>query len=400
MLKLGGVVILMKNVEYLIGSPNIIDTPLKPFSDEVMEFASLLSKNLMKSPASRIYPDISALAFWCRKANLLKMKEACPEADKRLGRGLCFHLAPGNIPINFAFSYMFGLLSGCSNIVRLSSKSFPQIKPVCDVVVETLKECPEIERRTAFIRYPADNEITSEFCKISDARMIWGGDETIAKVRAMTTKPRCIDICFADRYSICIIDGKAILTSEDNVLNRLAENFYNDTYLMDQNACSSEQLIFWVNDNDSARNKFWDAIYKYAENKYNLQAALSVDKYTQMFEDILNDKPIEKIDRRTNLLYKLELSKLDGDISSLRGKCGYFYEYKIGDLDEIVPYITDKFQTVTYFGVEAEDIRKFVITNRLRGIDRVVPIGKAMDIGIMWDGFDIVRILSRYIDKE
>lgn len=398
--RLGGAVILMKNVEYLVGSPNITNAPLKPYSDEVIEFASQLSKCLMKSPALRVYPDISALAFWYRKANLIKMKENCIDADKRLGRGLCFHLAPGNIPINFAFSYMFGLLSGCSNIVRLSSKPYPQIKPVCDAVIETLKEFPEIEKRTAFIRYQADDETTMEFCKNSDARIIWGGDSTIAKVKAMPTKPRCVDICFADRYSISIIDGKTVMDADENTVIRLAEYFYNDTYLMDQNACSSEQLIFWVNDSGDARKKFWDAIYSYAVEKYNLQAAVSVDKYTHMYEDILDGNPIAKIERKSNLLYRVELSKLEGDITSLRGKGGYFYEYKLCDLDEIVPFITDKFQTVTYFGVDAEEIRKFVINNNLRGIDRIVPIGKAMDIDIMWDGFDVVRMLSRYVDKE
>lgn len=388
----------MKNVEYLVGSSNITDAPLMPYSDEAIEFASLLSKNLMKSPALRAYPDISALAFWCRKANLLKMKENCPEADKRLGRGLCFHVAPGNIPINFAFSYMFGLMSGCSNIVRLSTKPYPQIKPVCDAIIDTLKGCPEIEKRTAFVRYPADDETTAEFCKNADARLIWGGDTTIAKVRAMSSKPRCIDICFADRYSISVIDEKAVLEADDTALSRLVDNFYNDTYLMDQNACSSEQLIFWVNDGADARKKFWDAVYEFANGKYNLQAALGVDKYTHMFEDILDGKPVDEIERKTNFLYRVKLSRLEGDITSLRGKGGYFYEYSLKDISEIVPFITEKFQTVTYFGIEPEQVREFVVSNRLRGIDRIVPIGKAMDIDILWDGFDLVRMLSRLVD--
>ena len=388
----------MKNVEYLVGSENITAAPLQAYSDEAIEFLTLLSKNLMKSPSLRAYPDISALAFWCRKSNLQKMKENCPEADKRLGRGLCFHVAPGNIPINFAFSYMFGLLAGCSNIVRLSSKPYPQIKPVCDAVSETMVSCPEIEKRTAFVRYGHDDEITAEFCSNADARVIWGGDKTIAAVKTMPCKPRCIDICFADRYSICIIDGNAILDADEAAVSRLADNFYNDTYLMDQNACSSEQLIFWKNDSEEARSKFWDALYNFAQKKYDLQAALGVDKYTHMFEDILDGKPIEKVEKKTNLLYRVKLYGLEGNLTELRGKGGYFYEYAYDSLDDITPFVTDKFQTVTYFGIDPEEVRRFVVGNRLRGIDRIVPIGKAMDIGIMWDGFDLARMLSRYVD--
>lgn len=388
----------MQNVEYLVGADNISDAPLPAYSDEAIEFASMLSKNLMKLPVLRAYPDISALAFWCRNANLQKMKESCPEADKRVGRGLCFHVAPGNVPINFAFSYMFGLMSGCSNIVRLSSKKYPQIKPVCDVVADTLRSCPEIEKRTAFVRYTADDETTAYFCKDADARLIWGGDKTIDMVRTMPSKPRCIDICFADRYSICIMDGKAILDADDNTMVRLVENFYNDTYLMDQNACSSEQLILWQNNSEEARDKFWEALYDIAKKKYQLQAALGIDKYTHMFEDILDGKPVRKIERDTNLLYRVEISKLADNLTELRGKGGYFYEYSLNDIAEIAPFVTEKFQTVAFFGIDPEIVRRFVVENHLRGIDRIVPIGKAMDIGIIWDGFDLVRILSRYVD--
>lgn len=389
----------MKNVEYLVGSENIVNTPLQPYSDDAIDFLSQLSKNLMKSPLLRNYSDISALAFWCRKGNLQRLKEDCSEATHRLGRGLCFHIAPGNIPINFAFSYVFGLLAGCSNIVRLSSKFYPQIQPLCEEIAKTLKDFPEIEKRTAFIRYSANDEITATFCKDADARLIWGGDHTIAKVRAMESKPRCVDVCFADRYSICLIDAEAILGADETTMGRLVSNFYNDTYLMDQNACSSEQLIFWINDKEAAREKFWNAVYQFAADKYELQPAICVDKYTQVFEDILDGKSIGKIERKTNFLYRINLSKLEEDITTLRGKGGYFYEYALSDLTEIVPLVNDKFQTITYFGVDSEEVRNFIVKNNLRGVDRIVPIGKAMDIDIMWDGFDLVRMLSRYIDK-
>ena len=42
----------------------------------------------------------------------------------------------------------------------------------------------------------------------------------------------------------------------------------------------------------------------------------------------------------------------------------------------------------------------FVFKNRLSGIDRIVPVGEALDIGVIWDGYDIVRSLSRIIDVK
>ncbi len=391
----------MKNVEYLIGSDNINNNPLNPYSSEAIDFISDFSANIMKSPMMRVYPDLAALGFWCRKGNILKLKENCPESSIRLGRGVCFHVAPSNIPMSFAFSYIFALLAGCSSIVRLPSKKFFQTEATIDILKEVLKNHSEIENRSAFVRYPADNDITESFSLVADARMIWGGDQTVNLIRSCKIRPKCIDVAFSDRYSFCIISGNAILQADDNMIIRLAEDFYNDTYLMDQNACSSPQIICWVCDDDKARDRFWSAVYAVAKQKYNLQAAVCVDKYTQACEDSIDkyDNIIRSI-HDDNLLYRTEIKALIPEIDEYRGKGGFFYEYSMNSLEDIVPIISDKFQTVTYFGLDPDVIRNVVIKNRLRGIDRIVPVGKAMDIGVIWDGYDLVRVLSRLVNVE
>ena len=35
---------------------------------------------------------------------------------------------------------------------------------------------------------------------------------------------------------------------------------------------------------------------------------------------------------------------------------------------------------------------------RPRGVDRIVPIGRTMDFSLMWDGYDLIRSMSRRID--
>ena len=44
------------------------------FSDEVIEFLNALSGVLMKDRQTRLYPDAITFAYFCRKANLLKLK--------------------------------------------------------------------------------------------------------------------------------------------------------------------------------------------------------------------------------------------------------------------------------------------------------------------------------------
>ena len=43
-----------------------------------------------------------------------------------MGRGLIFHITPTNVPTNFFYSFIFSLLSGNSNIVKLPTKDFEE----------------------------------------------------------------------------------------------------------------------------------------------------------------------------------------------------------------------------------------------------------------------------------
>lgn len=377
---------------------DICNKPLVVFDEEVVQFLGDLSAEILKSPLARQYPDLSAFAFYARKANLQKLKEELNLESGRLGRGLCFHVTPANIPVNFAFSWMFSLLAGNANVVRLPSKPFPQVDALLSVIQANLARHPKLGMRNVFVRYPrTDNETTAAYCQMTDCRMIWGGDRTIAAIKALSARPRCVDICFADRYSVALINADAVVAADDAQMTRLAEGFYNDTYLMDQNACSSPQVILWEQDSPEAREEFWRAVETLAKRKYALQDAVAVDKYTLFCEEAVGNDNIQSVTRKGNLLYRVELKSLPPDIVSHRGKAGFFFEYALKSRDELFAVVTEKFQTITQFGIDAAELRRQVVEYGLRGIDRIVPIGQAMNIGVVWDGCDLVRSLSRVI---
>ena len=60
--------------------------------------------------------------------------------------------------------------------------------------------------------------------------------------------------------------------------------------------------------------------------------------------------------------------------------------------------INNKYQTLTYFGVNKGILKNFILKNQLAGIDRIVPVGQALDISFFWDGYDLNRTLSRVVD--
>ncbi len=382
----------LNNVKYMAGG-DVTVCPALPYNDTAVEFLDCLSKSLMKY---REYPDIVSFGFYIRKANILRLKESFEDKHYRIGRGLIFHIAPSNVPINFAYSFLFGLLSGNTNIVKISSKEYEQVNIVCSEIEQLFQEekFKQIKDTNAFIRYSNIDEITAYISSVSDGRVIWGGDKTITHIRKFPIKIRGVEIVFADRYSVCILNSDAVLDLNDSELQKLSDKFYNDTYLFDQNACSSPQIIFWYGENiEKAKNIFWNSI-KHSAEKYDLAPIKVVDKYTDMLTNIIQDN-VKRVEMYGNEIYCLETEKIQ---DNLNGRFGLFYEYSIEELSEIADTIRDKCQTITYFGIDKNKIILSLINKNISGVDRIVPVGMALDMNVIWDGYDIIKELSRVID--
>jgi len=391
-------------LEILAGAEPAQVRPLPPFAAQAVNFLADLSADLRAAPLARGMGDVQTFAFWCRRSNLTRMVQARPDAGQRLGRGLAFHVAPSNVPVNFAFTLGFGLLSGNANVVRLASRPSPQ----ADVIIAALcrmmdkSEHAAIAARTALVRYDADSDWTAHFSAHCDVRVIWGGDDTVRAIRSHVLGPRAIDIAFPDRYSLCVMAAHAVVGLDEVGLTRLAEGFYNDTYLMDQNACSSPHLVVWQGDGataDKAAARFWPVLASLAQARYAVAPVQAVDKYTRLLSSAIEGQPIAATRRFGATLTVIGLKGLPAaDLANLRGQSGLFWEVAAPDLTGLAPLVTRRFQTLTQFGLEAGALRDFVITQGLAGIDRIVPVGKALDMDLVWDGLDLVAQMSRIID--
>ncbi len=379
----------LNSIEWLVGSEETLnERPVVPFDEKVIEELDALSKALMKDPASRQYPDVVTFAFFCRRGNLLKLKEQYASSAIRLGWGTVFHIAPSNVPVNFAYSVVSGLLAGNTNVVRVSQKQFPQV----DIIVKHMRATNM--HRVAVVRYPHESNANEVFSSLCDVRVIWGGDATIETIRKNAIPARAFDICFADRYSIAAIRPKAILEADNCSL--IAEHFYNDTYLFDQNACSAPHLVCWEKSEGlvEAKKRFWDAVYDYAKAHYQFQDVMAVDKLTALYRQAVA-MPTHDEETKDNVLRRVEIESLPCDIDSFRCAGGYFTECEVESLDDIAPIVSAKYQTLAYYGFEREELEAFVQRNRLSGIDRIVPFGETTTFSLTWDGRDLIQAMSR-----
>ena len=376
--------------------------PLRPFAPDVLDFLSALSAALLKDREAKAYPDVITFAYFCRRANLTRLEEEyAGRLDGRLGRGVVFHIAPSNVPINFAYSLTAALLSGNGSIVKASSRDFPQTRIVCRAMEKLLTEdFAPLAPYVCVVTYPREaQEVTEAFSARCDARVIWGGDETVRRVREAALPPRAVEVAFADRYSLLCIRPEAVTALSEEALERLAKDFYNDTYLTDQNACTSPRLIYWVGEGDSleASERFFRAMGAYARQRYELPAVTAVDKLTAACRAAMKLEGAEIVTSPDNWVTRVRVKALCPELYELRSPGGFFLEYAAPTLDALRDFVTPRVQTLSYLGLSPEALSRFVLENGLTGVDRIVPVGHTMDFSLVWDGYDLIQTLSRKI---
>ena len=403
--------------------------PLKPFDDTVLEFFNSLSKRLTKV---REYSDVVTFGFWCRKAALLKEKANYDDLGVRLGRGVVFHSTPSNVPVNFAYSFAAGLLAGNANIVRLPGKDFEQVSIIVDAVRELLNgDHADIAPYVCFVKYPPHKDQNDLYASVCDVRIVWGGDATISEFRESPLKPRAKELTFADRYSIAVINADEYLKAADKT--KIAQDFYNDTYFSDQNACTSPRIVFWLGEKkEEAKKVFWQSVDVLAREKYELAPVQAVGKLAAFYKaaaagnvkrsaaggvfssrtsgyskpSLVAVAPPEGETKKyhpshdhteDNYITRVKVTNADNDLMDFKYNSGFFFEQDIESLEDILPICGERLQTLTYYGLTKTEISSFISEFKPKGIDRAVPLGKSMDFSLTWDGYDLIRELSRKV---
>lgn len=389
-------------LKFLVGNAQdlreIETVPALPiFSERMLEFFAALSNAILKDKRSREFAHVTAFAYWIRRAAVEKEKIARQDIlDSRLGRGIAFHIAPSNIPLAFAMSFTVAALAGNINIVRLSKREFIEAEIVCDAMNKLLQnDYQDLQKYFIIIRYPHNDEITKSFSNICDVRIIWGGDNTINTIRKIPLLPRSIELTFADRHSLALIQAEKFLEMNPA---EVAKKFYLDTYDIDQNACSSPRAVIWLGDKvEDAKKIFWAAVENLVRSKYEMYPIQAIDKYSAACMFAMENFDV-KILPGDNFIMRLEVEKLSGDLMKNKPGGGFFVEYVAKNYAEVLPLLNKQCQTVAVLGIEPKDFRAWIISQGVRGVDRVVNFGETMTLAYMWDGFDLIREMSRFIE--
>lgn len=391
-----------KNFTILAGSIPEKGLPQRPFSPLTLQFCQDFAHQLQHHPIANEDAAWAAFSFWLRPRKLEQYKNLLTFPENRLGRGMTFHIAPANMPTMFLYSFFISLLAGNANIVRLSPRLLPKVRPVCEVLSDLLNApvYQPIKSQNAVLTYGHDRKITDWFSKYCDSRVIWGGDKTIKEIRKSPLPPMAIDIPFADRYSLAILDSDYVASCSEEELKNAVHHFYLDTYEVDQNACSSPRILLWLDSKGEsftiAQQRWWQAVTIEIQ-KYDLAAIKVSRKYAEAWKFAMHIPEISHFAYASNRLYVYTLSSLSQDFPQLSGAFGQFFQYPIRKSGDIIPYMTSKVQTITTLNIDIQALRTQLIQAGITGVDRIVPFGQAMDMDMIWDGRNLLDTLTRII---
>ena len=378
-------------------------TTTLPFSEELLALGDSLSQRLFNDTRAQEFPEVQALAFFLRLSSLKKIRDqwlaTVPQGCRSVGRGRVFHIAPANVEVMFVYSWVLSMLCGNANIVRVPSKSSPIMDTLCECLSATLQARPGLRDSQIGVQYEAALEPTQALSEIAHARVIWGGDDTVTSIRAIPSPAGLKDISFPNRFSWCALNAFAVRNLSDNALYELVTHFYNDSYLFDQRACSSPQIIAWVGETavcDGAYARFMPKLQEILNKRgYHSDPSHTMEKLTMASVASLWATN-SRLDRHSPELMSL-CAPYNAQMRAYHCGGGFFYTVTLASLTELSDFAAANDQTLSHFGFSYDELTAALEAIQGRGFDRFVPVGQALAFEPIWDGMNLLSEFTRLV---
>lgn len=375
-----------------------------PFSEELLAFTSELSGNILNDPRSRPLPEVVALGYWLRPASMRVLADRFAALNSshaiRVPVGLALHIPPANVDPIFAYSWILSLLCGNRNIVRTPSRRGAVAELLMMQIDQVLPNYSRLAAATAFVEYGHEDSITEALSAQAGLRVIWGGDETVCHIRALPLPARAKEVVFPDRYSFAVIAASAFLDLDEDAAGKLMDRLYLDVFLFKQMACSSVRLLAWCGAPENTRRAADRAIpllrQAIERRKFSLEAADALAKYGACLR-LAMELPVASIDWGGGYLAVVDLKEsepLNWPTEPLVG-AGLLLQAHVAELSFLASMIDTRTQTLAQFGFEVEQLARFLRMLNGKGVDRIVPLGSAMNFAPIWDGYDLLCEFTR-----
>ena len=356
---------------------------------------------LLRHERLRRDPAAAALAFWLRRAHLKELAQSFPaeSGGRRVPAGLVLHITPANVDTMFMYSWALSFLAGNANIVRLTTRASSLMRGLLEVLAAVFVRHREATQGNWFVSYEHDDAVTGAFSAICDQRIVWGGDETVRRLRAIPLNPHAGERSFASKRSLSVVDATAYQAATRDYRRQLAVKMAVDVLPFGQMACSSPHQVFWVGPASVAGEGIrafeadLEAAVAARSEGHDLSAA--VLRLNAAFAGAASGAA----NRVALGAHTASLEASQPAHAEQANPCGasLLFHAVCGTVTELAVLLRPDHQTITYFGLSAEDRNRLAGLAGVAGVDRLVPIGQALDFSPHWDGYALWTDLTRHV---
>jgi hypothetical protein len=380
---------------------------IEPFSQELVTTLGELSQTILSNPTLKGDAASVALAYWLRPANLKRLQQTFATRLQSESDIVCvpvgqvFHIAPSNVDTLFVYSWALSFLCGNINVVRISEKQSEIVVHLLDCLNTLMEKNLALGLRNRFVTYPHCQKSTARISSWCNHRVIWGGNETVEKLRPVALNPHASERVFSSKFSYSVLSSIAVDLLNDEELEQLISRFFNDLFWFDQMACSSPQIIYWLGHTElsmSTVERFNQALaWEVKKRGYQATVPNAVGRLNHAFSRAADE--IAQVDLRRPGFISLFYSE---DTDSDRDICGggLLRHIPISTIDRVADFSDRGDQTISYFGLTTEERVYLAHHAGARGVDRVVPIGQALDFNLNWDGYDLMGDFIRRVSVQ
>lgn len=366
------------------------------WSPQKVDLVAGVSEQILKGRGLSAGPGVVHFAFWTRKGALRKL---LADAQARLPadclarpRGLVFHLPPQNVETVFLYSWVISYLAGNANLTRLPTSLGADMAALLDLFQTALADAGDVSQ--LFVRYPVSDDLNRALSAVSDARLVWGGNEKVRAFAPLPLRNGGKAVWFGDRRSLAMVHGPGLASLDANARRDLAERLHNDIFVFDQMACSSPQRLFVVGDpklHGMAVSALMGDLAQTADARRSAPATGHVIRKMVAAMALSAEGMARAVTRHSNALTTVDTNSMAGHAPVGGGFLDVIY---VAAPRDIYPALTEDVQTATHFGFSKDTLREFARDLPAFGVTRIVPVGQALDFDVIWDGYDLFAELT------
>jgi hypothetical protein len=366
----------------------------------------------LQGPGMESVPGTAFLRLWLRQGTLQ------PILERELGRevlaggwrtegqarlrafplGVVGHWPAGNIEIQPALSLTCALLGGNACLVRVPTGLIEVTQQLMDRLRFVDRAGALLERIKLVSFDHSRDDLQTAMALNVDGAMIWGGDEAVSRVRALPFPHWTRISVFGPRLSVAAMDAGT--WGNPAARSSWCQRIARDVWQFDQQACSSPQALFLERGGPGDVNGFVQELRQafQAENRAHprseihpaLTSAICRARASWLLSNVANQAWFSQSPDWTILLGEgIEIPK------PTQGRT--LTVLLVDDLLEVISRFDCAVQTLGLAVANTAREEALARMAGLRGVDRIIKLGRMHVFSSPWDGMDLIRPMVRLV---